>query len=308
MASAVRLVRIAQLMAATVSLALFFQRAEAAALPTPPSSRSRVDAAPFSAVVAFGDSFTDNGNGSFRVSNHTWPALPEYFDGRFSDGPVWIDYVAGNLSLPLYDYAVGGATTSNALIQGYTGPGSTIPVPSVDEQVKDFLAAPPSGLNSSADAAPLFVLLSGANDVLFNINITAAQSFAYLSRSVEQLRQSYPAAHILLLNYPSLSRLPYAYYASSADKTSLSAYSVSLASLLRSTTDPSAPCSQATTFVDLAPLFADFDYYAEPAAYGFEALGAYGSCLVGAYGEVGDGVVKVCAEGFGVRVWMDEYQ
>ncbi|KAL1624002.1 hypothetical protein SLS56_007984 [Neofusicoccum ribis] len=230
------------------------------------------------------------------------------FDGRFSDGPVWIDYVAGNLSLPLYDYAVGGATTSNALIQGYTGPGSTIPVPSVDEQVKDFLAAPPSGLNSSADAAPLFVLLSGANDVLFNINITAAQSFAYLSRSVEQLRQSYPAAHILLLNYPSLSRLPYAYYASSADKTSLSAYSVSLASLLRSTTDPSAPCSQATTFVDLAPLFADFDYYAEPAAYGFEALGAYGSCLVGAYGEVGDGVVKVCAEGFGVRVWMDEYQ
>lgn len=77
-------------------------------------------------------------------------------------------------------------------MQGYTGPNSTIPVPSVDEQVRDFLTAPPAGFdsNSAAETPLLFVLLTGANDVLFNINITAAQTLAYLTPSISKLRQS----------------------------------------------------------------------------------------------------------------------
>ncbi|KAF5346599.1 hypothetical protein D9758_013467 [Tetrapyrgos nigripes] len=53
----------------------------------------------YSAVVAFGDSFSDNGHGAWVISNHSWPAHPGYYQGRFSNGPVWVEYVAGNLSV-----------------------------------------------------------------------------------------------------------------------------------------------------------------------------------------------------------------
>ena len=34
----------------------------------------------FSQVVAFGDSLSDNGNGSYLLSNKTWPANKAYFE------------------------------------------------------------------------------------------------------------------------------------------------------------------------------------------------------------------------------------
>lgn len=40
-------------------------------------------------------------------------------------------YLASDMSLPLYDYGVGGATSSNSLVQGFTGPSSSIVVPAV---------------------------------------------------------------------------------------------------------------------------------------------------------------------------------
>ncbi|EKG19344.1 Haloacid dehalogenase-like hydrolase [Macrophomina phaseolina MS6] len=261
----------------------------------------------FSAVVAFADSFTDSGNGSARITNGTWPHLPQYFSGgRFSDGPVWVEYVAGNLSVPLYNYAVGGATTSNKLAQGFSPPNFIVPVPSIDEQVEDFLSAPPAGLNISSTAAvPLFFLWSGANDAIF-YNITASQVSTSLASTVYRLRERYPTSQIVLLNYPSLDKLPASFYASRATKTTLHTFSTTLDALLRDFADGG---SDLTTYINLVLLFDDFEYYAEPDEYGFVPLGSYGSCLVNAFGEAGPDVpIEVCEEGFGVRVWMDAYQ
>lgn len=78
-------------------------------------------------VVAFGDSFSDNGMsrvllfqfshntvptgaGAWTVSDHTWPRDPAYFGHRFSNGPVWVEYLADRLKMELDDYAVGGGT------------------------------------------------------------------------------------------------------------------------------------------------------------------------------------------------------
>lgn len=33
----------------------------------------------YSELVVFGDSLSDNGNGSYRLTNKTWPADPAYF-------------------------------------------------------------------------------------------------------------------------------------------------------------------------------------------------------------------------------------
>ena len=39
-------------------------------------------------------------------SYHTYRLCSD--NGRFSNGRVWVEYVAGNLSIPLVDYAIGG--------------------------------------------------------------------------------------------------------------------------------------------------------------------------------------------------------
>lgn len=62
--------------------------------------------------------------------------------------------------------------------------------------------------------------------------------------------------------------------------------------------------------VDLRPLFDDFEYFANPLAYGFDALGKYGSCLVGTYGEGPSGeagTIEECDDA-DERVYWDEYQ
>lgn len=226
------------------------------------------------------------------------------YHGRFSNGLVWAEYVAGNLSLPLFDYAVGGATTSNSLEQGYTGAQSTIPVPSVMDQVASFLEnTTPQGSNFSASQRmallePLFVVFAGANDVIFNPNISASQSYEFLVQAQNLLRSAYPEAKVLTLSPPDLSRLPYGFYIDNLAKQQLRTYTHLLGDLLDTSKTDSVN-------VDLRSLFDNFDYYATPQAYGFKPLGKYGSCLVGTYGEAPN--ITSCDDAE-KHVYWDEYQ
>ncbi|KAF5346606.1 hypothetical protein D9758_013469 [Tetrapyrgos nigripes] len=266
--------------------------------------------------LAFGDSFTDNGGGAWVISNHTWPAHPGYDQGRFSNGPVWVEYVAGNLSVPLYDYAVGGATTSAEVVQGFTGPDSSIPVPSIDEQVAQFLSAPPPALpsnssnSSTTPSRPLFFLLGGVNDLLFNPNSTASRSVQELLRSKDQLQAAYPEGEFVLMDYPNLARIPYSFYltgaSASMSKRDLATFSRELKGSYEDLMlDGIRGSGKNVRFVDLIPLFEDFDYYGEPKQYGIDPLGAYSSCLVGVYQETNN--ITVCENANGMVFW-DEYQ
>ncbi|KAK1464863.1 GDSL-like Lipase/Acylhydrolase [Colletotrichum melonis] len=280
----------------------FLATAYAAVLPSTQLPRE-VKASSISSIVVFGDSFSDNGNGAARVSNNAWPT-DKYYKGRFSNGIVWAEYVAANLSLPLYDYAVGGATTSNALIQGYTGAKGDIAVPSVIDQVVSFLAKinPQGGAFEASDSmamkTPLLILFAGANDILFNANISASQSYQILRQAEAQLRDAYPSARVLTLTPPDISRLPYGFYLEdNLAKNQLRTFTDQLGELLdRSKTG--------AVNLDLRPLFDDFEYYASPRAYGFDPLGKYGSCLEGAYGETPN--VTICGDP-DRRVYWDEY-
>lgn len=42
-------------------------------------------------MVVFGDSYSDTGN-VWQLTKHTWP-LDFYYRGRFTNGPVWSEYV-----------------------------------------------------------------------------------------------------------------------------------------------------------------------------------------------------------------------
>lgn len=60
----------------------------------------KATAASFTQIYVFGDSVSNIGN----VFDSTGGAIPPnqfYFDGRFSNGPVWVDYLAQDLGLSL---------------------------------------------------------------------------------------------------------------------------------------------------------------------------------------------------------------
>ena len=116
----------------------------------------------YDAIYVFGDSYCDVGN-IFIATGGAEPAAP-YYNGRFSNGPIWIEHVAGGLGLPMApalaggtDYAFGGAfATAPQTIPG----GGTIP--SVPQQVALYL----SQHGGKADPKALYVIEGGGNDIL----------------------------------------------------------------------------------------------------------------------------------------------
>jgi phospholipase/lecithinase/hemolysin len=113
----------------------------------------------YDALYVFGDSYCDVGN-LFIATGGAEPAAP-YYNGRFSNGPIWLDHVAGFLGVPLKpslaggtDYAFGGAWV--------TQPESVTGVPSVPQQVELYLLAH----GGHADPKALYILEGGGNDIL----------------------------------------------------------------------------------------------------------------------------------------------
>jgi outer membrane lipase/esterase len=116
----------------------------------------------FGAVYVFGDSYCDVGN-IFAATGGAEPPAP-YYNGRFSNGPIWVDHVAGFLGVPMKasllggtDYAFGGAwvTAPQPL-----GGGAFIP--SVPQQVQLYLGQH----GGKADPNALYILEGGGNDIL----------------------------------------------------------------------------------------------------------------------------------------------
>jgi phospholipase/lecithinase/hemolysin len=139
-------------------------------------SAAPVSAAPFSAIYAFGDSLSDAGN-AYIASGGTTPRAPPYAlvngFGVFSNGPVWVQDLAGELGLGALlpslaggtDFAVGGAQTG--AFGAYAGsPGDLLPAPgnpTPASQLGMFLADVPTPVPNA-----LYTLAIGGND-LFTI-------------------------------------------------------------------------------------------------------------------------------------------
>jgi phospholipase/lecithinase/hemolysin len=168
-------------------------------------------AADFSTIYAFGDSLSDVGNVSLATGGGE-PASP-YVGGQFSNGPVWVQDLAGRLGLPALtpslnggnDYAFGGATTGST----YTNNSE---VPNLEEQVNAFLASPPPSKPSDA----LYTFSIGAND-LFAIlggqtgGLTPAQAAGAAAQVVANEAGALAAAgakNLVLFDVPDLGLTP----------------------------------------------------------------------------------------------------
>jgi phospholipase/lecithinase/hemolysin len=122
---------------------------------------------PFQELIVFGDSLSDTGNVFAATGGLIPPAfssgaepMPLYAEGRFSNGPLWVEGVAEAFSLPspqpgVHNFAYGGARTG----EGFSSQG----IPNIGSQISAFLSQPDPGLGDE------LVLLWGGGNNFFDL-------------------------------------------------------------------------------------------------------------------------------------------
>jgi outer membrane lipase/esterase len=113
-------------------------------------------------LYIFGDSYCDVGN-LFTATRGAVPSAP-YYNGRFSNGLIWVDHIARSLGISLTPSMLGGTNYA------FGGAWVTAPqpllgrafIPSVPQQVELYL----SQQGGKADPNALYILEGGGNDIL----------------------------------------------------------------------------------------------------------------------------------------------
>ena len=99
-------------------------------------------------IVSFGDSLSDLGNFYAATGGASPPSALHYDQGRFSNGPIWLEYLAHDLGIAAptasvnggTDYAYGGAMTGTGTTSS-TFLGATATVPNIGTQIATYLGS-----------------------------------------------------------------------------------------------------------------------------------------------------------------------
>lgn len=162
-------------------------------------------------LFVFGDSQSDIG-ASFRATGGLLPPSPPYFKGRFSNGPVPVEFLAEDFGLGLNlrtNFAIGGATTGRD-----NSNNNLLPIPlqlgGVFDQIDRFQT---QATTLDAGAEDLYIVWAGANDLLGLISQPAnaptviATAVSNIANSVTTLA-NLGAKQIVVVQTPNLGRLP----------------------------------------------------------------------------------------------------
>jgi len=185
---------------------------------------TKVRAASFDGIYAFGDSLIDNGNFyknsiGYDFGNQTppFPSSPEggypgspYDRGRFSNGPVFVEDLTSELGLPtssLHDYAVGGST-SGYYHSDLRFPPSTFP--GLLTQVTNYISQP-------ADPNGLYIVSTGTNDYDISnpsfftdpsvMSAQIATTVGNIDTAVKKLAAD-GVQNIMVVNVPDFGKIP----------------------------------------------------------------------------------------------------
>jgi thermolabile hemolysin len=191
-------------------------------LATPSNSLGKVNE-----LIIFGDSLSDVGN-VYKVTNGIYPPSPPYFRGRYSNGLVWVEYIASKFGLSpkqTTNFAYGGATTMRVGSYG---------IPGLLGQVSNFQSAQ-SQAQSRANPNAIYIIWAGANDYLYGAANTTMPSdpAGNLAMSIQSL-SSMGAKKILVANLPDLGNLPHTRNSSNSSilTTSSNSHNLSLSKSL----------------------------------------------------------------------------
>ncbi|UTH76038.1 SGNH/GDSL hydrolase family protein [Chromobacterium sp. IIBBL 290-4] len=144
-------------------------------------------------MIVFGDSLSDTQN-MYGASQWKLPTAKSWYIGRFSNGRVWVEHLADQLSLPVYNWAIGGAAADQHLV-----------VPGLLQEVESWTQYMQKAPNYRPENS-LFTMLIGGNDLL-NYGRTVDQVIADQSKALEKVIAA-GGRNIVVLNLPDLSRTP----------------------------------------------------------------------------------------------------
>ncbi|WP_446903426.1 SGNH/GDSL hydrolase family protein [Burkholderia sp. YIM B11467] len=205
-------------------------------------------------LIVFGDSLSDTQN-MFNASQWKLPNGTSWHAGRFSNGPVWAEYVANTLRLPFYNWAIGGAATDQHLV-----------VPGLVQEVdswREYMDRAPN----YRPANTLFVVFAGGND-LVNYGRTPEQAANAVRDSLERLAAA-GATRILLVTLPDVSRAPV--FATRTDTASVAAQVKDYNQRLADAAAAVRARYGATLRLEVFDAYAPFDdLLSRPAQYGFD--------------------------------------
>ena len=168
----------------------------------------------FNDFYVFGDSLSDTGN-LFELTGNVEPPSPPYFDGRFSNGPVWIETLADLLDLDI-DFDTTVVDNPLANIQAVGGAFTD-----VRNSNDDLIMPPPdTGILSQVDnfktaggkikRKDLVIVWGGANDYVFDLFLAdPADVVDDIKHAIEDLEEL-GARRFLVPNLPDLGRTPLA--------------------------------------------------------------------------------------------------
>lgn len=168
------------------------------------SAARELSARPFTDLYIFGDSLSDSGN-LFFASGGVEPPSPPYFNGRFSDGPVWVESLALLLDLDVEfetNVFLDPLANNQAIAGALAGFGSESGGPfGVLEQVASFIAA-----GGRFERDDLVIVWAGANNYFGGDSDPAAVVGSLLSAVKELSRAG--ARRFLVPNLPDLGATP----------------------------------------------------------------------------------------------------
>lgn len=195
----------------------------------------------FSKLYVFGDSLSDIGNvyNITKAANSIEPGItavdppsPPYYEGRYSNGPNWVDDLSSALGLKIVpsteltvgapvttsiqlNYNYGGATANQSVDFAFASAGSGLnnasspQLPGILKEVQSF-TDDLKVANQSADPKSLYIVWEGGlNDYGSGAYNNPAQPTTNIVQVVTSLYNA-GARNILVINEPNLGKIPFA--------------------------------------------------------------------------------------------------
>ncbi|MFM1139708.1 type III secretion system effector [Yersinia mollaretii] len=156
-------------------------------------------------LVVFGDSLSDSQGRMFEKTHHLLPSYSQYYDGRFTNGFVWSEFLSSPtfLNKTILNLAEGGSTSASYSCFNIIGDFLS----NLDKQMKSY--------SPSSTDLPIFLL--GANDYITLHKQNVLEVVEKQIKGIDKIL-SQGVKNVLVMGVPDLSATPYEQHSKDKEK------------------------------------------------------------------------------------------